>query len=160
MFKEMMKNCSAVLMVVVLAVTLSMLACSAFAADLKWSDDWDIHNITGAVMKDGDANNQLTTGAFYGTIAEVKNDAGKTLLGFGGMTGNLAADSEGHLTGVIGITAITAFDHMFQASIVGDINHFKVSDPESYKLYLSADPLKAGAYLFGKGSALVGLIAP
>ena len=150
------KRYSFVMLLTMLLVVTS--AASALAIDLQLNDDWKASAVNGMVLKSGDSNNQFSGGIFYGPIANLKSESGKTVLGFGGLIGNLKSDENGNIKGAIGVTTITAFDNMFQASIVIDPADYKWLDADSYMLAITVQPIEAMKSVGSGVSALFGMI--
>lgn len=143
-----------------LIVAMIFMSTSVYAADLQLNDDWQTAGVTGLVLQSGESNNAFSGGLFYGPIANVKTDSGKNIIGLGGLIGNLKSDDTGTIKGAIGVTAVTAFDNMIQASIVGDPTDFKWLNPDSYMLAITVDGIKAAKQLGSGMSIVFGWIVP
>lgn len=140
-------------------IVLLTLSTTVYAGSLTWSD-WKVTSVTGSTLKSGDANNRLTTGVFIGPVAEWKNASGKSIVGFGGVVASLEVTPEGNLRGVGGLTPLTLLDNMVQVSVVGDINDFSLSNPDSYMLFISADVIKFGKWLGMKSVSTLEALTP
>lgn len=141
--------------VMAIFVVMAVFAGSAFAIDLQLNDDWRASVVNGLVLKSGNSNSQFSGGVFYGPIALIKSESGKNVLGLGGLIGNLKSDENGVIKGAIGITAVTAFDNMVQASVVADPTDFKWLDADSYMLAVTVQPIEA---MKAVGSGLLSLL--
>ena len=125
------------------AIIIIALAIPAMAADLSLNETWTPLGVTGLVYQSGDATAQFAGGVFYGPVATLNTDGGKALLGMGGVIGNLKSDENGVIKGAVGITVLTAFDNMFQASVVVDPEQYRWNNPDDYMGAITVDPIKA-----------------
>lgn len=142
------------------AIMTVCLSAPAMAADLVLNETWEAQGVTGLVYQSGDATAQFSGGVFYGPIATLKTDGGKSVIGMGGVIGNLKSDENGVIKGAVGITVFTAFDNMFHASIVIDPEEYRWNNPDSYMAALTIDPLKAMKVFGNQVSAIIGIMTP
>ena len=110
----------------ILAVTITLMAVSAQAADLKWSQDYSMKDNIDVIANSD--NMDGSAGVFIGTLGEVKLESGKKLLGLGGVSFHVG--DSGNM--VVGIVPVTLFDDMFQLGVSADLSDFRWDDPDDY----------------------------
>ena len=143
----------------ILAVILTLsVSVPAFSMDLKLSEEWLAHAVSGVVFAADDANSQFTGGIFVGPIAHLKTDLGSNILGFGGLIGNVKTDEEGIIKGAGGITIVTVYNDMIQASIVVDPTQYKWIDPDTYMIAITFQPVGALETIGGTIASVFGMI--
>ena len=130
----------------------------ATAMDLKLSEEWSAHAVSGVVFAADDANSQFTGGIFVGPIVHLKTDLGKNIMGFGGLIGNVKTDEDGIIKGAGGITVVTIYDDMIQASIVVDPTQYKWIDPDTYMVAITFQPIGALETVGGTIASVFGMI--
>ena len=144
----------------ILAVILTLsISVPAMAMDLQLNEDWKASAVSGVVFKADEAQAQFSGGVFFGPVANLKTDTGRSVLGIGGLIGNVKADEDGVYKGAVGVTVITLLDNIIQGSVVIDPTEYKWIDPESYMIAVTIQPVGALEAFGGSLAALFGMIA-
>jgi len=146
------------ILAIILALSVSV-SVSVMAMDLKLNEEWSTQAVSGVVFKADDAQAQFSGGVFFGPIANLRTNLGKSVLGLGGLIGNVKVDETGVYKGAVGITAITLFDNIIQGSVVIDPTEYKWIDPDSYMFAVTIQPVGALEVLGGSVTTLFGMIA-
>lgn len=110
----------------ILALVIVLMAVSAQAADLGWSQDYSMKDNISILS--GSENMNGSAGVFIGTLGEVKLESGKKLLGLGGASFHVG--DTGNM--VVGIVPVTLFDDVVQFGVSVDMSDFRWNDPEDY----------------------------